>query len=151
MEPTQAAIERFKQGYSCAQSVFSVLAERKGVDRDLAFRISAGLGGGIARTAGVCGCVTGAILALGLEQTDVSPENNKRDKEKTYELAQRFLAEFSARSGSTGCRELLGCDISTKEGLQQAREQKLFEQRCEKLVRDAVEIAIQLTGAGGRP
>lgn len=149
MEPVDLAVDRFRQGYSCAQSVFSVLAEQRSVDRDQAFRISAGFGGGVARSAAMCGCVTGAIMALGLEQRSVSPEDNKREKEKTYEAAQRLLSEFAGRNGSTGCRELLGCDISTPQGLQQARDQKLFQLRCEKLVRDAVEIVTALTGSKG--
>ena len=148
MEPVELAVDRFRQGYSCAQSVFSVLAEMRGVDRDLAFRISAGFGGGVARTAGICGCVTGAIMALGIDQRDVSPALNKSEKEKTYETAQRFLREFGQNHGSTTCRDLLGCDISTAEGLQQARDQKLFQLNCEKLVRDAVDLVMKLSPAG---
>jgi C_GCAxxG_C_C family probable redox protein len=74
-------------------------------------------------------------------QRSVSPEENKTEKEKTYELTQRFLREFAARNGSTACKDLLGCEISTAEGMKYARENKLFQTRCVKLVRDAIDIA----------
>ena len=51
------------------------------------------------------------------------------------------MEAFAARHGSTVCRELLGCDIGTPEGMQQARDNKLFQVRCTNYVRGAVEIA----------
>lgn len=141
MNVTDVAVARFQEGYSCSQAVFSALAEPRGIDRDLALRIGAGFGGGLARSAQTCGCVTGAIMAIGLAQRGVSPEENRAEKEKTYERVRRFLREFADRNGSTVCRDLLGCDISTPEGLEHARQSGLFQSRCLKLVRDAVEIA----------
>lgn len=141
MNVTDVAVARFQEGYSCSQAVFSALAEPRGIDRDLALRIGAGFGGGLARSAQTCGCVTGAIMAIGLAQRGVSPEENRAEKEKTYERVRRFMREFADRNGSTVCRDLLGCDISTPEGLEHARQSGLFQSRCPKLVRDAVEIA----------
>ena len=114
---------------------------------ELALRVGAAFGGGMARTAQTCGCVTGALMAIGLDQSSVSPEENQAARELTYEVAQRFLAEFRERHGSTVCLGLLGCDISTPEGKQQAREQRLFESRCGPLVRGGAELAAQLSDA----
>ena len=144
MVQTDLALQRFQQGYSCSQSVFSVLAEPLGIETGTALRVAAGFGGGIARSAETCGCVTGAIMAIGLTQADVSPERNKAEREKTYELSRRMMREFSARNGSTGCRELLGCDIATPQGQEEARKNNLFQLRCTKFVRDAVEIVNQV-------
>jgi C_GCAxxG_C_C family probable redox protein len=72
MVQTDLALQRFQQGYSCSQSVFSVLAEPLGIETGTAMRVAAGFGGGIARSAETCGCVTGAIMAIGLTQADVS-------------------------------------------------------------------------------
>jgi C_GCAxxG_C_C family probable redox protein len=140
MDPADLAVERFKQGYSCSQAVFSVCAERRGVDRDLAFRLAAGFGGGLARTAQICGCVTGAIMAIGLEQRGVSPEENRLEKDMTCETAREFMDRFAERTGHMLCRDLLGCDISTPAGLAEARRNDLFQSRCRQFVRDAVEI-----------
>ncbi len=141
MTAAEVALERFANGYSCSQAVFSALAERRGVDLELALRISAGLGGGLARTAQTCGCVTGAILAIGLEQASVAPCENRAAKEKTYELARAFMDAFAARNGSTRCLDLLGCDIGSAEGFALARSENRFQSRCAPLVRDAVETA----------
>jgi C_GCAxxG_C_C family probable redox protein len=141
MDLTDTAEERFRKRYSCSQSVFSALAQRWNIDPDVSLRIPAGFGGGIARSAKTCGCVTGAIMALGLEQSGISPEVNRSEKEKTYEVCRRFTEAFEKRNGSTVCSDLLGCDISAPEGQAKARQQGLFQTRCTGLVRDAVQIA----------
>ncbi len=144
MEVTEIAEARFNEGYSCSQSVFSALAQRWNIDPEVLLRVAAGFGGGIARSARTCGCVTGAIMAFGLAQRGISPEVNRSEKEKTYEVCRRFMMAFEKRHGSTLCKELLGCDISTTEGYAKARQQGLFQSRCGGLVRDAVEIAQDL-------
>ena len=130
----------FRKGYSCSQSVFSALAKRWNIDPEVSLRVAAGFGGGIARSGRTCGCVTGAIMAIGLAQSSVSSEVNRSEKEKTYEVGQRFMRAFEKRNGSTLCAELLGCDVSTPEGLAKARQEGLFQSRCTGFVRDAVEI-----------
>ncbi|MCX6026829.1 MAG: C-GCAxxG-C-C family protein [Chloroflexi bacterium] len=140
MDLTDIAEARFREGYSCSQAVFSALAQRWNIGLDVSLRIAAGFGGGLARSAQTCGCVTGGIMALGLAQRGISPEENRSEKEKTYEAGRRFMRAFEERNCSTLCSELLGCNISTPEGLAEARRKRLFQSRCTKLVRDAVEI-----------
>ncbi len=140
MELTDIAESRFRNGYSCSQSVFSTLAERWNISPDVSLRIAAGFGGGLAQSARTCGCVTGAIMAIGLAQRGITPEVNRFEKEKTYEVCRRFMRAFEERNGSMLCSELVGCNISTPEGLAAARREGLFQSRCPKLVRDAVEI-----------
>jgi len=148
MNTADVAVTRFEQQYSCAQAVFSALAEGHGIDRDLALRVAAGFGGGLARSGQTCGCLTGAIMALGLAQSSVGAEENRAAKEKTYERARRLLREFAERNHSTLCLDLLGCDISTPEGLEHARQAGLFKTRCTPLVRDAVELAERILAEG---
>ena len=151
MNSTDIAEARFQNGYSCSQSVFSALAERWNIGPDVSLRVSAGFGGGIARSAGICGCVTGGIMALGLAQQGIDPEANRSEKEKTTEMCRRFMQTFKERNGSTLCSELLGCDISTPEGLAVHR-QGVHRALCTKLVRDAVEIVESTLGpASGSP
>jgi C_GCAxxG_C_C family probable redox protein len=144
MHAADTAEARFRQGYSCSQAVFSALGELWGVPLPLSLRIGAGFGGGMARTAGVCGAVTGALMGLGLAQSSVSPEENPTEREKTYARCRRFLERFAERHGSVVCRDLLGCDISTPEGLAEAHQRKLTRTVCPPFVRDAVQIALEL-------
>ena len=55
-------------------------------------------------------------------------------------LPEQFAERFITRNGSIVCRELLGCDISTSEGLKAAKKEKHFKKRCPKFVQDAAEI-----------
>lgn len=149
MHPAEAAEARFRQGYSCAQAVFSVLSEAWGIPPEVSLRVAAGFGGGLARSGGICGCLTGAVMAIGLAQADVSPSDNSRQKEKTYERCRRLLERFRELYGSTLCRDLLGCDLSTPEGLAHARSAGLSQTRCPPYVRDAVRLVLELLEAEG--
>ncbi len=57
---------------------------------------------------------------------------------------REFARRFKARYGTILCRELLGCDISTPEGRNLAKEKGLFAELCPQLVRDAAEIVEQM-------
>lgn len=140
MDVTATAETRFQEGYSCSQSVFSALAQRWNIDPDVSLRVAAGFGGGIAGSARTCGCVTGAIMAIGLAQSGISPEVNRSEREKTYQICRRFMEAFEKRNNSTLCLDLLGCDISTSEGKAKAH-QGFFRKQCAGYVRDAIEIA----------
>jgi len=140
---TDLAVSRFGEGFNCSQAVFSAFAADLGLERDAALRIAGPFGGGMGRTGETCGAATGALMVLGLRFGSTRADD-KAAKERMYALAGEFLRQFQARCGSTLCRELLGCDISTPEGLQAAREQQLFKSVCPSLVAEAAEIAEQL-------
>ena len=140
------AVGLFSQGYNCAQCVLAACGGSLGLPREIALRVAGSFGGGIGRLGGTCGAVSGAYMAIGLKHAKVKPEDDA-EKEKGYALAREFAARFTGRHKSTCCRELLGCDLSTPEGMNQARERKLFKTLCPVLVRDAVEIVDALLAA----
>jgi C_GCAxxG_C_C family probable redox protein len=86
-----------------------------------------------------CGAVTGAFMIIGLKYGKTKAEDDDA-RDKTYELAGKFVAKFKDRHGPIVCRELLGCDLSNPEGLKTAREKGLFDTLCPQLVRDAADI-----------
>jgi C_GCAxxG_C_C family probable redox protein len=139
MSHKDQALACFKQGYSCSQSVVAAFAQEVGLSQDTALKVSAGFGGGMARMGETCGAVTGALLIVGMRFGATSPSDSD-SKEGTYCAVQEFCRRFKARNKSLLCRELLGCDISTAEGLQLARESKLFVTQCPKYVGDAAEL-----------
>ncbi len=138
--PSDLAIQRFQQGFACSQAVFSSLVREGGLPEDTALRIAAPFGGGISHTGQICGAVSGALMALGLYRGSDQPD--QAAKECTYALAQLLIARFRAIHGSILCRELLGVDMSTSEGLKRVREEKLTARVCPCYVRDAVESAL---------
>lgn len=132
-DPVQLASERFAQGFNCAQSILSAFAAEAGLSDEIALRMAAPFGGGIARQGETCGAVTGALMALGLLHGDAG-------REKTYHLAQEFLQTFRERHGSIQCHDLIGYDLSTPEGLQGARGAGASIRVCPLLVKSAAEM-----------
>ena len=51
-----------------------------------------------------------------------------------------MMKKFAEKSGSYICNELLGCDIRTPEGVQYARDNKLFTEFCPEMVAGAVDV-----------
>jgi len=129
------SIELFRNSYNCAQSVFASRAGLVGLSEIDAKRIALGFGAGIARTQQICGACSGAVMLLGArlhDDTDLSAS-----KTRVYELVKVFLEEFRAMHGSTECRQLLGVDLNTEEGMAEAKAKRLFETKCERFVVDA--------------
>lgn len=135
MDRINDAVQLFEKGYICSQAVFAAFSPDFGVSKEDALKIGACFGSGM-RKAEVCGACTGALMALGLKYGD--------DKATSDEVCNRFLDEFRDANGSYICRDLLGCDISTEEGVNFARENNLFREFCPKMVESAAEIVEKL-------
>jgi C_GCAxxG_C_C family probable redox protein len=143
--PALVANELHNAGFNCSQSVFAALAPGLGVDQKTALMISAAFGGGIARSGETCGAVSGALMAIGLKDGFSVPD--PAAKERIYKLGQQFMARFAAQHGSTRCRDLLGCDLSTPEGLADAKQRTLFKTQCPLYVQAAAQIASEMLSA----
>jgi C_GCAxxG_C_C family probable redox protein len=141
----EQAVSLFKQGYNCSQAILAAYAEHPDLRRKTALKLACGFGGGM-RMAETCGAVTGAFMVIGLKYGPADAED-KNAKEKTYELVREFAEKFNSRNGSVICKELLGCDISTREGAKIAKENNLCSSLCPKMIRDAAEIIEEMTDA----
>jgi C_GCAxxG_C_C family probable redox protein len=135
------AVERFSAGHNCAQSVFCAWAPEFGVDEETAVKTAAAFGAGVARTGNLCGALTGALRALGLKRSPA--EASSEIKAANYARAQALMAAFSARCGALSCRDLTGCDLSTKEGSALFAEKKLGRTLCPKLVEAGVDLVAE--------
>jgi C_GCAxxG_C_C family probable redox protein len=139
----EQAVALFKEGFNCAQAVLAACGEPLGLPRDVALHVAGAMGGGVGGMGLTCGAVTGAVMVIGLKYAKTFPTDDGA-KQKAYQLAKQFAARFKQRNESIICRELLGCDISTPEGMKQFRESGRHGTVCPKLVRDAAEIVEQL-------
>jgi len=97
------------------------------------------MGGGVGRNGHICGAVSGAALIIGMKFGTTDPANFQA-KEKAYNKTNELLEKFSAENKSVLCKELLGYDIKTPEGLKQARESGVMVQKCPALVSSAGKI-----------
>ena len=135
MKNGDLAVSMFKEGFSCSQAILLTYGQELGIDKATALKISAPFGGGMARMGETCGAVTGAFMVLGLKYA-----KDKESKEKLYGLVNKFVEKFKSRNSSILCRELLGYNIGTSEGMKMVKEKGLIDTLCPKLVKDAAEI-----------
>ena len=138
MNKVNNSVERFREGYNCSQAVVGSYCEQFGVDCETVCRMTAGFGGGMCMGE-TCGAVTGAFMVLGLKYGNTTGED-RESRAKTSAKVVEYTSRFKNRNGSVVCRELLGCDVSTAEGMIKAQEEGLFDSVCAKMVKDAAEI-----------
>jgi C_GCAxxG_C_C family probable redox protein len=138
-EKVDAAVACFREGFSCSQAILSTWGGEFGLERETALRVAAGFGGGMAGLGEVCGAVTGALIVIGLKHGQTEAKDKER-KESNYARVHDFIGRFRSRNASLLCRELLGCDLTTPEARESAKQKGLFTDRCPRFVRDAAEI-----------
>jgi len=134
----EKAAATFKEGFSCSQAVLGTYCERFGLDKKQAYKLSSGFGGGM-HLDQACGAVTGAFMVIGLKYGRIRADDVEA-KMKTARMVTEFAKKFKARHGSISCTELIGCNISTLEGFEEAKKKDLFKQVCPKYVISAAEI-----------
>lgn len=137
MDTVEHAVSLFQKGYNCSQAVLAAWCEQFGLSKQTALKMAGGLGGGIGRTGEICGTLTGAILVLGLRYGTDAP-NDKNTRYDLYRKTQDLMQRFKNHAGSLYCRQLLGFDMSTPEGLAASRKPGAFEP-CPQFVRIAAE------------
>lgn len=134
----EKALEYFGGGLDCSQVVFEHGAKRLGFHGDNALKISAAFGGGM-WLGETCGCVTGALMALGLKygHCKLGDEEGKNTMlAKKAEFEKRFLEE----NESLICKKILGYDISDPEEVVKLQESGLLTDKCPGIACGACKI-----------
>ena len=147
----QRAVDLFKQGFNCSQSVFAACADLYGVkDEQLALRLSASFGGGMGRMRLVCGAASGMFMLAGLHNGSATPHDNE-GKMANYAFVQKLAGEFNGKYGSLICAELLGlapkgqCNVKLDLDPRPAeRTPEYYEKRpCSEMIAEAVRIYLK--------
>ena len=137
---SEKAVNNFKSGYNCAQSVFLAFAEDLGYDKDTALKLSSSFGGGMGRLREVCGAVSSMFAIAGIVKGYTSP-NDDDVKAKHYELIQYLAEKFKLKYGTYICRELLELPEGSDSPIPSKRTEEYYQSRpCEAFVRYASEI-----------
>lgn len=109
------AIENYKHGLNCAESVFDALIRigalkvPKGT-----IAMCTGFGGGIGLAGATCGALSAAIMANGAKYGRPDPmsvDSSVRASEiaeKYYRRYNNIVNEFIKRNGCTSCKEITG-------------------------------------------
>lgn len=139
----EKAIELFKSGYNCSQSVVAAFADMYGFTEEQALRMSASFGGGIGRMRLTCGAACGLFMLAGLEKS--ATDGKDRDsKAANYALVQELAAEFKKRNGSLTCAELLGLRKPEVSSIPEARTEQYYAKRpCVRMVEESAKIWVE--------
>ncbi|MBQ6808337.1 MAG: C_GCAxxG_C_C family protein [Firmicutes bacterium] len=139
-------LEKSRGNIHCSQIVLGELAEELGYDKEELYRMACPFGGGMG-LGDTCGCVTGALMAIGMAFGNSEPGNVEQDQ-LCREKASRFQEEFTRLRQSTICRELLGYDFRDPEQRKEAKENGATAQLCPDLMMDAIRIAAEIIREG---
>jgi len=139
MTKQENALELFACGYNCAQSVLGAFCEELGVNKETAFKIASGFGGGM-RQGEVCGAVTGALMAIGLKE-GFYEEGDVVGKAHIGAKIMAFEAMFEDKNGTLICKQLLGYNPSIDADLKMIKEKGLFTNLCPKFI----EVGVLMT------
>lgn len=138
----QRARELFHQGFNCSQSVVAACCDLYGVDPQLALRMSASFGGGIARMRHVCGAASGMFMLAGLEKGSVS--GSAEEKKANYVFVRQLADDYKAQHGSIICADLMGIAPHPEEPTPAERTEEYYHRRpCEELIASAVRIYLK--------
>ena len=140
-ERIERAVELFRAGYNCSQSVCAAFADMYGYTEEQALRMSASFGGGIGRMRMTCGAACGMFVLAGLE-TGCVEGADRAGKEANYRVVQQLADEFVKRNGSLICAELLVLDKKKHDNpVPEERTEAYYKKRpCVKTVEEAARI-----------
>jgi C_GCAxxG_C_C family probable redox protein len=140
-ERINKAVELFKSGYNCSQSVVTAFADLYDLSDEQALRVSASFGAGIGRMRETCGAACGMFILAGLEKgTTISKD--QKGKGENYRLVQDLAEIFKERNGSINCGELLGLKKGhVVSSVPEERTDIYYKKRpCVKMVEEAARI-----------
>jgi len=142
MNPSDKAVDYFKQGYNCAQAVALAFCEETGLSREQAARLASAFGGGMGRMREVCGALSGAFLVLGMLRGYERAEQTA-EKAALYEEVRALATRFKESNGSILCRDLI--PDAAAGGAPEPRTQAYYERRpCACYVSDAARLLAEL-------
>ena len=125
----EKVIRLFNERYNCAQCIMLSYCDLVNINEDLAFKISSGFEGGIAKLGKTCGTVNASVMLLSLRYG----ESNKEDiesKNKRREIIRSFMNEFI----NTHKKGINCTDILTEE------EGKTYIMHSEKCLKTILEV-----------
>ena len=134
------ADEQYSSGLYCAESVVKAIAKTYKIENELFPKVATALCGGMAKTCGTCGALTGAMLGISAIHGRNNPDESV---EKVFKATQKLVVKFETEFGSKNCHELLGCNLGTPEGQEKFKKEDLNSQ-CHAYTVKAAEMAAEI-------
>lgn len=134
----EKAMNLFENGCNCSQAVLLAFAEEFGVDEEKAIAFTVPFGGGMSKQGKTCGCLSGALMVIGL-QFGKDSTTIIENRGISYTMGKEFIERFHAEFGATDCKELIQLDLNKKADLEQASKH-VFGNRCKNMVGRTAEM-----------
>lgn len=132
------AMNYFENGCNCSQAVVMPYAAELNAQEDVIQKMAVAFGGGMSKAGKTCGCLSGALMVIGLKYGEDSVKIIA-NRIKSYNEGKRFMKNFDETFGATDCYELIKLDLNNKEDMEQAQA-KVFGSRCKNMVGKTVEL-----------
>lgn len=136
------AVQNFKAGFNCAQSVFLAYSDVFELDMEMAKKMSVSFGGGVGRMREVCGTVSAMAMLAGFKYP-VLDNSDQEARKRNYAMVQRMSELFKEKHGTIICRRLLPPEVAASiSPTPDARTAEYYQKRpCGGFVEDAARIA----------
>jgi C_GCAxxG_C_C family probable redox protein len=115
------------KGLNCSQAILSAFGADLGMTERYALVLGRPWAGGIGHLAQTCGYLTGAVLLLSEAFDD---ENEDKARQMTDQAVNALFKRFKKRRQSTLCRDLLGADMTTVEGVEKILKENMVGKIC---------------------
>ena len=137
----ERAVQLFKEGYNCSQSVVGAFADLYGFTQEQALLMSASFGGGIGRMRQTCGAACGMFVLAGL-QSGTTIGSDREGKSRNYAMVQQLAESFKQINGSIICAELLGLNPNAEIPAQASERTDSYSKKrpCSEMVRTAARL-----------
>jgi hypothetical protein len=136
---------------TCSQTAIYLLNREFGHTKENEERASDPLAGGLMQTGHQCGMLWGSSLASGAESFRRN-NNHGQAIATTITATQHIMESFSKRTNTHDCRDVTGCDLTTKSGMVKLMLKSIFTgfiySRCfilaEKWIPEAIQSATEV-------
>jgi C_GCAxxG_C_C family probable redox protein len=129
----EKSILKFQSGSSCAQAVLSTYLPLLGISQSTAYKMGAGLGGGIGGKQYICGALNAGVIVLSTKYGNETVVDSDQ-KEVSVRLARKLVEEFEQKFGSAQCLEVIGFDLKSEDGKKKAAEAEISRKVCDPCV-----------------
>lgn len=133
MKRKEIAVNYFKEGKNCAQSVLLSFSNDLNLDKEVSTKIASGFGAGMGRLQKTCGALTGSFMVVGYFNS-LNIKNPEERKTRTNQLIQELEHDFNQDFGYSDCAILTDADLNTEEGQQKFSSNQPDINVCEKCV-----------------
>lgn len=128
----EKAVDYYKQGYSCSESIILAAIDNGLCDKSL-LSVATAFSGGMSSGC-LCGAVAGAQMILG---SNFGKNNSKGNEETARAKAKEFIEEFKKTRKATCCKVLTnGLEFGSPER----------KQNCATLVKECAQILGRIVG-----